>query len=47
MAEKPTISDDYNELGTSNISSSKIEQGLKLTAKQQILMNQEDMRVNQ
>ena len=27
MTEKPTISDDYNELGTSNISSSKIEQG--------------------
>ena len=30
MAEKPTISDDYNELGTSNISSSKIEQGSEI-----------------
>ena len=27
MAEKPKISDDYKELGTSNITSSKIEQG--------------------
>ncbi len=27
MAEKPTISEDYKELGTSNITSSKIEQG--------------------
>ena len=30
MAEKPTISDDYNELETSNISSSKIEQGSEI-----------------
>ena len=27
MAEKPTISDDYKELGNSDITSSKIEQG--------------------
>jgi len=27
MAEKPTISEDYKELGTSNITSSKIEHG--------------------
>ena len=30
MAEKPTISDDYNELGTSNKSSNKIEQGSEI-----------------
>ena len=47
MTEKSTISDDYKELGTSDITSSKTEQDLKLTAKQQILMNQEDLRVNQ
>ena len=27
MAEKPTNSDDYKEIGTSNITSSKTEQG--------------------
>ena len=27
MTEKPTISDDYKEIGTSNITSSEIEQG--------------------